>query len=373
MASAPKPAQEQAQWQPLSLRRVLSHFRAGLREGRLLPTPPPAPGPLSASPPAEKAPADTAPGGILPEEKRILLFLRAIYGSSLATVQLYARYIVGLTNHARVPAPELTRQQAESFLQSFEARKAKPATCAAIVAALKSYFRHLVADGQMQHNPLALHKKYRNPGKSALAGHLAHSLSEADMRGLLQGLAAAGAHPRDSALFALLFMTGLRAEEVARLRWASLIEWQGQIFLDVHGKGAKARRVYVPAPALSALLHYRDGIPGLAPGACPPGRVAAPALGAALATLPLLGHLRDARKHLTRHGIYVLVKKWSRILLKRKDVSPHWFRHSCFTQLALKGVPLEAIKNLAGHESVETTMRYNEAAALMDSPGKVFE
>lgn len=373
-------------WEPLSLHRVLLHFqaqlpplaqdaatlRAGRSTGRSA-------GPSLGRSAERHATHNSAHAGhaglrlaqsveeaaVLPEERNILRFLHAVFGGSDATIQLYARYVVGLLNHARQPAAAIDAAHVDDYLRDFEARGAKPATCAAIAASLKSFFRHMVDSGHMSHNPMALQRKYKGRGKAVLAGHLSHSLSRDDLEQLVSGLRAVGATERDQALFVLLFMTGLRAEEVATLRWAQLANWQGQYYLDVQGKGAKARRVYVPTPALTALLHYRKTIPGLH---CAPHPVCA-----AAAELPLLGHLRDARKHLTRHGIYALVKKWCAALLHRPDVSPHWFRHSCFTQLALKGVPLEAIKNLAGHESVETTMRYNEAAALMEAPGKAFE
>lgn len=56
-----------------------------------------------------------------------------------------------------------------------------------------------------------------------------------------------------------------------------------------------------------------------------------------------------------------------------KNVSPHWLRHTCFTQQRLRGATIEAIQASAGHTSIETTMQYNEAAALMKPAGKVFD
>ena len=68
-----------------------------------------------------------------------------------------------------------------------------------------------------------------------------------------------------------------------------------------------------------------------------------------------------------------MVKKWLTVLMNRPEVSPHWFRHSCFTALACKGVRLESIKAMAGHASIETTMLYNEAAQLMEPAGAAFD
>lgn len=337
----PSPA-ELPTWEPLSLRRILRHFEALTKAPR----------------------ADThlnTVSGLLPDERLILRFLHAVYGGSMATIQLYARYIAGLANHARRSCVDMDTVHVDAYIHAFERRGAKPATCGVMAAALRSFYRHLHAAGLVARNPMALYKKHRQSGKQVLAGHLSHSLSEADIEALMKGLTAAKAPARDVALFHVLFMTGLRAEELVSLQGRHLICWQGQWYLDVHGKGSKERRVYVPAPALAALHAYRLALPSWLVGD---------------GTCPLLGHLRHPERPLTRHGVYVLVKKWCSALVadpQGKAVSPHWFRHSCFTQLALKGVPLEAIKTLAGHESVETTMRYNEAAALMDSPGKVFE
>lgn len=385
-----------AHWEPLSLRRLLRHFPtlAGVDrvEDHLARVP-----------------------GLLPEERNVLRFLHAVYGGSLATVRLYARYVSGLLNHARVGCADISVDMVDAYVRTFERRGAKPATRVAIVAALRSFFRHMHAAGLTPSNPMALYKKHRAEGRRVLAGHLTHSLGQEELEGLFAGLRALGAPLRDRALFVLLFMTGLRAEELVRLTRGQLVRWQGQWYLDVDGKGSKQRRVYVPAPALEALQAHLRALPTWAGGEmavgdeADPERAAVPAQSgqtksgqpgqaksgqpgkgqvvkgqekaarrshsAGAADLPLLGHLRDPRKPLTRHGVYVLVKKWCAQLVEGRGgaVSPHWFRHSCFTQLALKGVPLEAIKALAGHESVETTMRYNEAAALMDAPGKCFE
>lgn len=331
-------------WRPLSLSRVLCHFTASRRAERI-----------------EIYLAETS--ALLPDEKILLFFLHTIFTGSMATIQLYARYITGFLNHVEKPFHRVTHLDADAYLRSFALEGAKPATVNTIRAALKSFYRHLSDAQIMPHNPTAFLKKQRlSPGRT-LPGHLSHSLGEAELDVLFEGLERCCAPQRDQALFMLLFMTGVRAEELVRLTWGDLLQWQGQWYLDILGKGAKARRVYVPTRALRALMRYRESAHGVAPLRSAP----------TVAALPLLGHIRRAGKPLTRHGVYRLVKKWCTLLLGKGEISPHWFRHTCFTQLAHKGVALEAIKALAGHESLETTMRYNEAAALMEPAGKAFE
>lgn len=341
MALAPR---DDAVWRPLSLPRVIRHFAASRRAARI-----------------ETYLAEAS--ALLPDEKILLFFLHTIFSGSMATIQLYARYIVAFLNHAEKPFHTVTHLDADAYLRSRAAEGAKPTTINTIAAALKSFYRHLSDARILPHNPTAFLKKKREARSRVLPGHLSHSLGEKELEILFRGLERCRAPQRDQALFILLFMTGLRAEELVRLTWKDLLEWQGQWYLDILGKGAKARRVYVPARALQALLRYREEIYGAAPSRST----------SAIADLPLLGHIRRPKQRLTRHGVYRLVKKWCTALLGKGEVSPHWFRHTCFTQLAHKGVALEAIKALAGHESLETTMRYNEAAALMEPAGRAFE
>ena len=88
---------------------------------------------------------------------------------------------------------------------------------------------------------------------------------------------------------------------------------------------------------------------------------------------PIFENLRHRGRPISRHGLYALVKKWSSLVISRGDVSPHWFRHSCFTQLASRGARLESIQALAGHANIQTTMHYNEAAQLMSPASAIFD
>lgn len=345
--ATPPPATE---WIPLDRKRILEHFRACHQLERI----------------------DRylqATHDLLPNEKVILFWLAKVFEDSHATIDLYARYSVQLLNHARKDFHHIGHQDVEAFLQGFryrqdengEPKPAAPNTINTVTAALKSFFRHMVDARFMAHNPTAFVKKRRGQARKTLPGHLSHSFSEAEVEQLLAFMAT-HAPVRDYAMIAVSYMTGLRAVELCALGWHDLVNWQGGWYFDVLGKGSKARRVYVPGPAMSALMTYRQAEFGVAPYAPAPG----------LDVLPVFPNQRKIRARIGRHGVYKLVKKWVKLGLG-KDASPHWFRHTCFTQQRLKGATLEAIQAGAGHSSLETTMQYKEAAALMDPAGKVFE
>ena len=68
-------------WEPLSRKRILRYFDRSLEYAA-----------VSAYVSAQDA--------LLPDERIILVFLNAVYTQSLATVELYCRYVVELLNYA---------------------------------------------------------------------------------------------------------------------------------------------------------------------------------------------------------------------------------------------------------------------------------
>jgi site-specific recombinase XerD len=67
---------------------------------------------------------------------------------------------------------------------------------------------------------------------------------------------------------------------------------------------------------------------------------------------------------LTRFGIYKIVRRHTRSLLKpgesRRRISPHIFRHTSAVHLLEAGVEVNVIRGWLGHVSLETTNRYAE-------------
>mgnify|MGYP000056665838 FL=1 len=70
-------------WEPLSRKRILRYFDRSLEY-------------------ADVSAYVSAQGELLPDERIILVFLNAVYTQSLATVELYCRYVVELLNYALV-------------------------------------------------------------------------------------------------------------------------------------------------------------------------------------------------------------------------------------------------------------------------------
>lgn len=136
-------------------------------------------------------------------------------------------------------------------------------------------------------------------------------------------------------LLAVLYYSGARASEAARLRWRDVIEREeGRGQLQLHGKGGKVRNVPIPA-FLFRLLQSQRGEPDEAV-------------------------LRGASgRPLSYHAIYRRVRRAGERI--GKPLTPHWLRHSNATHALAAKAPLHVVQSTLGHASIATTGVYLHA------------
>ena len=111
-----------------------------------------------------------------------------------------------------------------------------------------------------------------------------------------------------------------------------------------NGKGSKERNVPLNLLARQALASYLDLL------------AASPKSGA----LSALGEVGEARRGLfnlsTRTLQRIVADLGARINVP--DLTPHWLRYTCGKRLEANGTPIETIRDILGHNSIETTRRY---------------
>ncbi|MGH8144287.1 MAG: tyrosine-type recombinase/integrase [Steroidobacteraceae bacterium] len=153
---------------------------------------------------------------------------------------------------------------------------------------------------------------------------------------------------RDYALFALMFNTGARVQEVLNIRRRD-VRLDAPCQVRLLGKGNKERLCPL-WPATAKLL--RDLI-----GAAASGQDPADAL--------LFTNARG--QQLTRFGVRYLLRKYvataslTAPTLRGKRLHPHSLRHGTAVALLKSGVDFATISQWLGHASLNTTMRYARA------------
>jgi site-specific recombinase XerD len=164
-------------------------------------------------------------------------------------------------------------------------------------------------------------------------------LTEDEIAAILHGCSQKSATGiRNRAMITVMYRCGLRISEVLALRLADIDAARGTIRV-LHGKGDKARTVGIDQGALAVLQRWID----------------------------------TRRRHGFRNGpLFCTLQagpvsdRYVRDMLKRcrkragleKRIHPHGLRHTHAAELSDEGVPLAAIRDQLGHETLATTDRY---------------
>lgn len=148
---------------------------------------------------------------------------------------------------------------------------------------------------------------------------------------------------RDHAILELLFSTGMRVGELAKLTRDD-VNLEREEFA-VHGKGGKIRVVFLSTDAKTALAKYLAARSDVEPAL-------------------FVRHDRALGKHgaaeapLTARSIERLVARYARAAGIVKPVHPHTLRHSFATDLLRNGAQLRDVQAMLGHSSITTTQIY---------------
>jgi len=216
-----------------------------------------------------------------------------------------------------------------------------PATVAARLAALSSFYRYAVSAELIAANPVELVKRPKmDPDHSGTAG-----LSKDQAKALLT--AARGDGPRSHALVALLLFTGIRVGEALNAGTADYGHDAGYRTLRIRRKGGKDGKVAVPAPAVEALNAYlemtgQEVVFGTAGGGLP---IFTTATG----------------KRWAPSEAFRTVQRLAKVAGVEGKISPHSLRHTFATIALDAGTTLHDLQDSMGHADPRTTRRYDRA------------
>lgn len=236
---------------------------------------------------------------------------------------------------AEVSWHQISTQDVRAFLASL-GRERKKSSVGRKLAALKSFFRYLVATRRITKSPMSLvhSPKQDKPLPTFLTVDQTFQLL-----GNLQTRTALDV--RDRAILEVFYSTGIRVSELVGLNWGDVDFSLG--ILRVVGKGSKERIVPIGETAMDALRAYGQE------------QRLKWQVSAKGETAVFLNH---RGRRITPRSVARIVEKHLRRAGIQLKMGPHGLRHSFATHLLNGGADLRAIQEMLGHASLSTTQRY---------------
>lgn len=173
----------------------------------------------------------------------------------------------------------------------------------------------------------------------------------------IEQLRAAAKNEKEKAIIEIFLSTGCRVSELVNIK---LSEIEGNRVL-VHGKGGKDRYVYLNARAELAVNIYTntrsDKNPWLFPKGVSCGDIEKKGKGKKSIEEWWKNPKNIAEGHMDKSSIGGTCRK----IAKRAGVgraNPHKFRRTCATLALRRGMPIEQVSKMLGHEQISTTQIY---------------
>jgi integrase/recombinase XerC len=281
--------------------------------------------------------------GLTVVEKAIARFVRSLAdrNSSPHTIKAYR---TDLAQFAEYVGPQgwtdIDHVLIRGYLSNQYERGLSKTSVARSVAALRSLYRWLAQEGEVEQNPAALVATPKLPKKLPRVP----TIEEVNMVLDTAMPECSAFAERDQVILELLYGCGIRNSELIGINLDD-IRWSNEVVL-VRGKGRKERLVPFGESAKAAVQAYlpvRQGVLG-------EGRRAT--------ERALLINLRGTR--LTTRSVGRIVKQIAVARGLSPDVHPHTLRHAFGTHMLEEGADLRAIQEMLGHERLSTTQRYTQ-------------
>ena len=246
-----------------------------------------------------------------------------VQGRSEKTINRYKYVINRLLQYLKIPVRQITVYHLRNYIAERKNNGLADSSVENERQVFSAYFNWLQRESLIDKNPISNLGTIKVPKKEK------KTFSEIEMAKLNAGCETI----RDKAIINFLSSTGCRISEMTELN-------RNQIHFDtleciVHGKGDKERTVYMSSVAGMYLKEYinsrKDDDEAL--------------------------FLGQRRERLQPGGVRIMLNT----LAKRtgvEHVHPHKFRRTLATELSRKGMQIQQISRILGHDKIDTTMKY---------------
>lgn len=211
-------------------------------------------------------------------------------------------------------------------------------TQARIISTLRSFFKYLVKDGYLETDPTGIINAPKVVRKPPII------LTVEEINAIKKAVEMFKPEAqRNKAIIEMLYSCGLRVSELTGIKLSNINYRAGTV--KVEGEGNKERILELTPTAKQEiklyLKNYRDYL-DIQKG-CED-----------------ILFLNKRGTTLSRVMVFNIIKHLADRAGIRKTISPHTFRHSFAAHLIDKGVDLQTVRNLLGHESILTTEIYTK-------------
>lgn len=267
-------------------------------------------------------------GEITGQEDLLDAFINAkkVEGRAESTLERYQYTIERFLRAAGARTKDVTTQHVRDYFASESGRGIADSTIEGLRETLNSYFGWLEHEKMIRSNPVF------NIGAIKCQKKVRETLSDPE----IERLKMACNTIRESALLNVLRSTGCRVSEISGMNVHDIDFSSGECV--VLGKGNKERVVYLDAVTIMLLKEYlaqrNDDNAAL--------------------------FINNHGERLKPGGIRNILKRLSETA-GVKNVHPHRFRRTLITNLLNRGMPMQEVAILAGHDNMDTTMHYYTA------------
>ena len=252
---------------------------------------------------------------------------KRIEGCSERTLAYYKTTIEHMLSIIVTPLRQIQTDDLRAYLAEYQLRNnCSKTTVDNIRRNLSSFFSWLEAEDYIIKSPIRRIHKIRTGSK------VKETLSEE----CIEKLRDSCLQIRDLAMIDLLYSTGIRVGELVNLNINDINFEERECI--VYGKGNKQRKVYFDAKTkvhlkryLNQRIDYNEA---------------------------LFVTLDSPFDRLKISGVEIRLRKLGRLALLDQRVHPHKFRRSMATRAIDKGMPIEQVQKLLGHQQIDTTMHY---------------
>ena len=254
------------------------------------------------------------------------LSAKKVEGCSTASISYYRSTIHNTLKKIQKDVQHITTDDLRSYLNDYQASSgASKVTVDNIRRILSSFFSWLEEEDHIVKSPVRRIHKVK-VGKTVKETYSDESLEL--MRDHCD-------NPRDLALIDLLSSTGMRVGELVKLNRTDIDFLNRECI--VTGKGDKQRKVYFDARTKIHLQKYLNSRTD--------------------SNDALFVSLLSPFDRLQISGVEIRLRQIGKELCIPK-VHPHKFRRTLATMAIDKGMPIEQVQHLLGHQSMDTTLQY---------------